>query len=330
MKCIACISVVLLHCSLPGRIGQLVCGQARFAVPFFFAISGYYVYDATRDGRAYRVWDKACHIGRYFVVTECIYFIWHLAYSFVDRHFVSGSNEWFRESFSWYNLFRFFVFQRTFIGDVSWFLAALFLCYCATWLIARCNLWRMSCWLIPVLFAINVLIADIVPVYIGVDIEWYWISNFLLLGWPSFAMGYWICLERERLIAISGRIWGMILIGSFALNVVETLFTKGEEFYVSSALTAMAAIVLCLQYPVVAETGRNELLRHIGKYLSFSVYIFHPIIRDIFQMIAHVIGISDRAVWRCLMPIFTVVITIAIAESVYRLRNTAPNKVQTN
>ena len=44
LKGIACFSVVMLHCAFPGMVGKIIYGIARFAVPLFFAISGYYVY----------------------------------------------------------------------------------------------------------------------------------------------------------------------------------------------------------------------------------------------------------------------------------------------
>lgn len=44
LKGIACFSVIMLHCAFPGMVGKIIYGIARFAVPMFFAISGYYVY----------------------------------------------------------------------------------------------------------------------------------------------------------------------------------------------------------------------------------------------------------------------------------------------
>lgn len=44
LKGIACFNVVMIHCTFPGAIGKIISGLARFAVPLFFAISGYYIY----------------------------------------------------------------------------------------------------------------------------------------------------------------------------------------------------------------------------------------------------------------------------------------------
>lgn len=39
----ACINVIFIHCMFPSWLGVLVCGLARFAVPLFFIVSGYYL-----------------------------------------------------------------------------------------------------------------------------------------------------------------------------------------------------------------------------------------------------------------------------------------------
>lgn len=45
MDCIkgaACIAVVLIHYNFPGYLGIIIKTLSRFAVPFFFGVSGYY------------------------------------------------------------------------------------------------------------------------------------------------------------------------------------------------------------------------------------------------------------------------------------------------
>lgn len=43
-KGIACICVVFMHCEFPGVFGTAVQAVSRWALPFFFMISGYYAY----------------------------------------------------------------------------------------------------------------------------------------------------------------------------------------------------------------------------------------------------------------------------------------------
>ena len=50
LKGIACIFVVFIHVKFPGNFGQSVQAIARFAVPFFFMVSGYYCYRKDYQG----------------------------------------------------------------------------------------------------------------------------------------------------------------------------------------------------------------------------------------------------------------------------------------
>ena len=42
LKCISIYSVVLAHVPLPGQFGRAICALAKFSVPVFFLISGYF------------------------------------------------------------------------------------------------------------------------------------------------------------------------------------------------------------------------------------------------------------------------------------------------
>ena len=49
MKGIGCIGVVFIHVQFPGEFGKVAFLLARYAVPLFFMISGYYAYGACQD-----------------------------------------------------------------------------------------------------------------------------------------------------------------------------------------------------------------------------------------------------------------------------------------
>lgn len=46
---IACILIVLIHCRLPGEVGANVIAMSRFAVPFFFCVSGYFLLEDAQE-----------------------------------------------------------------------------------------------------------------------------------------------------------------------------------------------------------------------------------------------------------------------------------------
>lgn len=75
-KAIACIGVVLIHCRFPGAVGVIVRTVARFAVPFFTMISGFYLIQ-TKDGMpdTGRLKRKVKHMMQLIVGAELFAFI---------------------------------------------------------------------------------------------------------------------------------------------------------------------------------------------------------------------------------------------------------------
>ena len=49
MKAIAACMVIFIHIDLPGQTGVFIEALSRFAVPFFFMISGYFCYYNGKD-----------------------------------------------------------------------------------------------------------------------------------------------------------------------------------------------------------------------------------------------------------------------------------------
>ena len=67
IKTLACFSVVAIHIWLPGKIGAVYQIIARFAVPMFFLISGFYSYNISKSKIQQRI-----NINKYIFL--CSYF----------------------------------------------------------------------------------------------------------------------------------------------------------------------------------------------------------------------------------------------------------------
>lgn len=61
VKGVACIAVVFMHCEFPGRLGTLVQCLVRFAVPFFFMVSGYFCFRPQTIGLKYSLFVYILH-----------------------------------------------------------------------------------------------------------------------------------------------------------------------------------------------------------------------------------------------------------------------------
>ena len=74
-KAVAAYFVILLHIRFPGRTGEILNVLARFAVPFFFMVSGYFCY--SRNGNMLsRMPGKIMHVLSLIAVSYPFYFVW--------------------------------------------------------------------------------------------------------------------------------------------------------------------------------------------------------------------------------------------------------------
>lgn len=319
MKAIACFCVLMLHCGFAGIVGKLLYGPSRFAVPFFFMVSGYYVYSRDTQKVLSRLPGKIKHIAILLIGTEITYLVWHIIQSAINAG-IEGVANWFFNTFTISKFVQLLLFQTTPIGDVSWFLVALLLCYIVTYFIAKYNLWKMTSGMIPVLLMINIVLGEIVPFW-GINSQWYWCSNFWVLGFPFYAMGFWIRRNQENLCQkCSVKRIVLIVIMSIILITIERIITNASQFFVGNFFMALALFLFSVKYPTIFKT--RSFVENIGEKYAFYVYILHPIIRDLlYKLILEPIGLSAHLVITWTKPIVVFAICVGISKVVYGLES---------
>ena len=87
LKGLACIFVVFIHVKFPGIFGQAVQAVARFAVPFFFMVSGYFYYRPNYQG-VIGGGKKILHILKIFFFAYLFYII----VAIIENLFLGGTN----------------------------------------------------------------------------------------------------------------------------------------------------------------------------------------------------------------------------------------------
>lgn len=306
LKFIACFAVVTLHCTFPGVIGKVIYGNARFAVPLFFMISGYYIYSSDTDIVTNKLPGKIRHIMHIYLSMEVLYFFWYCIKSAIEHPGIHGIIIWVSTIFKIENLIRFIFFQTTCIASAAWFLVSLILCYTITYLISRYNLWTKTFVFIPILLCLNLFLGEVIP-FMGIDSQWYWCSNYWVLGFPFYAFGYFIRIhenEIQRLFSSKMLFWGII--GSIVVNLIERILTHASQLFASNIVFVFCAFVFCLKSPFYFKDSRiTRFFSNIGDRYSLGVYVLHPLIRDLYRMVADRIGIASSVVWQWFVPVLT-------------------------
>ena len=151
----AAFAVILIHCPLPGAPGRMVEAVARFAVPLFFLISGYFACD--RDTGVIR--RRAVHIFRLYVGAVAVYYLWAAAQYALSQHtFVGMAAKLFPEGSR--TVPELLLWNRTAMAPHLWFMGALVYCYLFDMVLVRTRREEKAYWLIPVLLAANLLLGE--------------------------------------------------------------------------------------------------------------------------------------------------------------------------
>lgn len=126
VKCIACFCVVFIHCRDQMICGGPIASLCKWAVPFFFVISGYFFMPPQENRHKY-VTRKILHIFKIIVFAAAFYFIWTLIkIRLVDYGFDLSV------LFSKVAIRKFILTNTPFLYTHLWFLFALLYCYIFT------------------------------------------------------------------------------------------------------------------------------------------------------------------------------------------------------
>ena len=189
-KGIAAFAVVLIHCSFPSPVGGMMNGLARFGVPLFFMVSGYFSYGKGTD----TVKRRMRKLFALFLGANGVYFVWRLLALWEQGSLTLEAAAGF---FNWKSLLGWVLWNESpFMGHL-WFLGALLYCYCLYGFFVRKGLEERVYFLIPLCLGANLLLGEGLSV-LGKGISFLYVRNFWLTGLPFFLWGHWMFREERK------------------------------------------------------------------------------------------------------------------------------------
>lgn len=343
VKAISAYFVVLLHIRFPGRTGEIVNVLARFAVPFFFMVSGYFCYD--NHGKALsKLPGKIRHILFLIVMAYPFYILWQCVQRSIEDKDLAV---WLEKLVRGEHIKDFFLYNNS--SPVKWhlwFLPALLYCYILFAVVEKFRLHRIAYVLIPVLLAGHFLMEEACA-FTGNCYETMEFRNYLYTGFPFFMIGHWIHRHegwlREKLPAWS--MWAGVLIGTL-LSVVEYFKFGILELFIGSVILAVSVFLgavlgecrnkgkqseVLLKSTYDMETGvlgRNisiwkrtvGFLGRIGGKYAFFIYLFHLAASDVIKDFARLFGVNTSMAYGWLRPLLVCVFTTLLAMGISALR----------
>ena len=302
-KFVASFSVVCIHYMFYGVTGEIVRALSRFAVPFFFAISGYFAY----GNDTIRIWRKTKRILFVYIGSFLLYFCYS---SF--KYILSGKTllEYFLSYLSESAIFNFLILNITVSSAHLWFLPALIYCYLIYLLCNRGKIPEKVMVIVPLLLMIFYVIAEeFLPIF-TLQLPKYIYSNVLFRAFPCFMLGFAVKKYKDFLKEkISANISFTILIVGIIETVLSVLLFGNSITYLGSMLITISLLLLAVKYE---HKTYNKVLVKLSGYSMF-VYVFHVCVGGTLQTILDYIGIGDKMLWINAKPLVVFILTVLLS-----------------
>lgn len=259
-KAIAAISVIFIHYNhVEGDIGEIytriLFNITKFAVPFFFMITGFFLIPIVEKHR-----EKA-YLKKILIIALCS------SAFYCGFYLVDAANHlgWLREHYTFGRVFTWLTGQDDPAGFHLWYL------YCLLWTFAiTVFIYKYSN------FAVLYLVTLILVAY-----HFYGVGMFqcYTISLPAMVLGMVLYRNRSRISRLSPKIVAICAIGMFAIMGLEAYYDISEPgFYYEGHALAFIFFIIALSASVGFGSSR---LAYIGLEFSALIYILHVFANNI-------------------------------------------------
>lgn len=313
-KLLASLFVVFLHVPFPGNFGKYIDILSRFAVPFFFLVTGYYNYNAS----VRKISRRLLHIAR-LTLYACLFYIgW---YSLLFLCYGDSVLSYLSSVFTMPKILNWLILNMNPFSDHLWYLSALLYCYIFFWIYTA--LFHKKAGYVPLyilgfcLLCCTLLLDGPVSSFV-MYIPHYIYRNVWFMGSSGFILGIFlhdISAKYPRMLQIPS-FWHMLLILSGGiLALLQRKAIGASEISVGSIIAACGLLLYGLNNTAVSF--RSPCLQnfaiHTGRY-STTIYIIHLAVLNLYQaqMLSH-IGKALGSAEPFLRPFFIFLLSLLIS-----------------
>lgn len=318
IKLAAAIFVVFIHFRLPGNIGGIVNCMARFAVPLFMAVAGYYSYGATPE----KLKKRTVKLLTMLIGAEIVYFaygIWQTAFSGSDiGAYLTGFAKL-------STLAKLIYGNLTPIGYHLWYLAAVLVSYILlygyTCLYSRNErpvnykpLYYIACGLI----VFNITLSVLLPMG-GVSVGHTAYRNALLTGLPMVIVGIFVRQYQDKLVKAFNFTVAkglFIILICVLLSLLQWFGLGVTELPIATMVEAAVILLLAGAYGHAGNRFVAALGRLAGD-LSKNIYLYHLLIGKLLVTLAKKYEVLRTYTAEFRLPFVVAALSIALGLILY-------------
>lgn len=325
LRIVAAFFIVCIHTEFFAM--QEVNAVARFAVPVFFMISGYFFIGGKRESQMRSIKKILILV----VLTNILFFAYKFALAFLGHN----AGQFVANSFSLSSLFNFLVFNESPFGGHLWFLSALLYCMIIAFFLSKIRLNKVFMIVaIAVLLIGDLIFGKYSLLIFGREFPVIWVRNFIFVGLPYFYLGsLFKGYTPDKIKVSSGLLITLIIL--FALTSVGEKYFLGainasatREHYISTTFLAVSVFVLALKHPMYNCSGVGRALANAGRKYSLAIYIIHPVFRDVIGGVAGKIGGVTESLYYFVTPVAVFLCSLIFVMIYYKIKDTALGRLK--
>lgn len=327
LRLVAAFAVVCIHTSYFAK--EYALPIMRFAVPVFFAVSGYFYCSADVSKKK----SQIKHILFLAVFSVLFYF----CIQFITAALSGGISSFFAQTFTLDNLWRFAAFNYVpdKLGDHLWFLFALLYCMIFDILISKVkinlNILKV---LITLFLAVNIIIGSYSKVFLGVWPPMEIARSFIFTGLPFFYIGK--LLRQAPKLSVPTPALIILTIVFEATSVSEYVLLSGfgvsasKDVYISTIFLAITLLCLVIKNPLHNPKKVLAGICGYGRKYTLMIYIIHPLMIKILNPVVGRMGNTVQNLYNLISPIIIFISALAFAMILYFIVNCSKSLVLKN
>ena len=274
LKFTMAVLVVFLHTDWIGT--DYVNPIARCAVPTFFMISGFLLYDGHTIGIE-RIDRNIKNIWHIFVWSSILFLVMK------EMSYIVKGNFWFPSA---QQAIKFLLFNEHPFYWHLWYIPAYLYTLIIMWIVDKYNLYKYLFFATPLLLLGDLVFGKYSVMLWGREFNAIYVRNFLFVGIPSFSLGLLIESNMNKIIGINKTI---ILTGGgilYLLCLLERHFLDvhgwqaARDHYISTTFLSVSFFLLFLNMKI-----RPNKLVTSGGQDSLYIYVLHPLVMYIMGML---------------------------------------------
>ena len=320
LKLFSSYMVIFIHISFYGGLDVVVDTLARFAVPFFFLISGFYSYKITSE----KIKKGIRNVFTLLILATVCYTIYNILPLLLKGN-INGAVFYFNKYIDINFLIKLFIFNVSGSSGHLWYLFALIYVYAIFYFVTVRRLNEKVIFITSfLLLFLQILSGEFLSV-LGIVTPIPIVRNFALIGIPFFGLGLLAKKHENKLCSIPNYVIVIsVIIGSFVSILSRYLFGK-NELYIGSLFVVFALVCVFIKYSTVQYSSFFKELEGCSTY----IYIFHMMIADIINKMYHAllgINLNSSVILTNMHPILVCIATTVFAYCIKQIPKLFANK----